>query len=90
MGPSPDVRRKRLLFQSHHRGTKEADHLMGGFADRHLADLDDAALDRFEALLDDADGDLFDWITQRRPVPADRASDVMDMLISFNAGRSTP
>ena len=31
------MRRKRLLFRSWHRGTREADLLLGPFAERHLA-----------------------------------------------------
>ena len=37
MTDSDDIRRKRLLFRSWHRGTKEADLLLGSFAERHLA-----------------------------------------------------
>lgn len=80
-----DPRLKRLLYQSNHRGTKEADKLIGGFARACLADLSPAELDGFEALLDETDRDLFDWITGRAPVPADRASAILDRVIAFNA-----
>ena len=48
----PDTRRKRLLFRSWHRGTREADLILGSFADEHLAGFDEVQLDRYEALLD--------------------------------------
>src|SRR5437868_1993844 len=33
MTDATDIRRKRLLYRSWHRGTREADLLLGGFAD---------------------------------------------------------
>ena len=33
----PDPRRKRLLFRSWHRGMREADLILGSFAEQHLA-----------------------------------------------------
>ncbi len=82
-----DPRRRRLLFRSQHRGTKETDLMLGGFAAHRLAGLDDGQLDRFEALLEAPDGDLFDWISGRLPAPPPHNHDVMDLLIAFNAKR---
>jgi antitoxin CptB len=87
MSNNLDPRRKRLLFRSCHRGTKETDLMLGRFAEHHLAILDDGQLDRLEVLLDLPDGDLFDWITGRLPAPAPYQHDVMDLLIAFNARR---
>ena len=78
-----DARIKRLKFRAWHRGTKESDLLLGRFADRHLEALDAAQLDRFEALLEEADPDLVDWMTGRLPVPADLNHDVMELLLAF-------
>jgi len=85
MSPCLDPRRKRLLFRSLHRGTKETDLMLGGFAEHHLAAMDDGQLDRFERLLEAPDTDLFDWITGRLPAPAPYNDDVMDLLIAFTA-----
>lgn len=60
-----EARRKRLRYQSWHRGTRETDLMIGGFADRHLAGLDAAQLDAFEALLALPDVELFDLVTGR-------------------------
>ena len=65
MGESLEVRRKRLRYRSWHRGTKEADLLLGGFADRHLGSMDEASLDFFEALLGEPDPSLMTWMTGR-------------------------
>ncbi len=78
-----DARRKKLLFQSRHCGMKENDILLGRFAEARIAELSEAQLDRFEALLAESDNDLYDWITGRAPVPDRVDHDVMAALISF-------
>jgi antitoxin CptB len=86
--PSPsDIRRKRLLFRSWHRGTRETDLILGRFADAHLAGFDDAQLDRYEALLECNDADLFDWVSGRAPPPVVLDHDVMRFLLAFNGTR---
>ncbi len=83
MTDSAEIRRKRLRFRSWHRGTREADLLLGSFADAHLGDFDDALLDRYEALLDVPDADLFDWITGRSVPPPQLDNDVTRRLLAF-------
>ena len=83
MTDASDIRRKRLLFRSWHRGTKETDLLLGSFAERHLAAFSEAQLDRYEALLDNDDGDLFDWIAGRAALPAEWDGDIMRLLRAF-------
>ena len=46
------------------------------FAEAHLAGFDDGQLDRYEALLECADADLFDWITGRAAPPPEHDHDV--------------
>lgn len=82
-GDDLETRRKRAYFLSWHRGTREMDLLIGGFAERHLAGLTAAQLERYEALLQAGDGDLRDWITGRRAPPRELDSDVLRLLCSF-------
>ena len=79
------VRRKQLRFRSWHRGTREADLLLGRFADAHLAGMDAGQLARFEALLELPDPDLVDWLTGRLPRPAGHDNDVAALLSRFTA-----
>jgi len=82
-GPSNvDARRKRLLYQSQHRGMKEADLLLGGFAARYLAEMSESELAEFEALLDEADNDLVNWILGRNPVPDRMRAGLLDRIIA--------
>ena len=77
-------RKKRLRFRSWHRGTKEMDLLLGRFADARLAVLGDAQLDDYEALLSVSDPDLYNWISGLEPVPDDRTSPVLKLIIEFH------
>jgi antitoxin CptB len=81
--PDPDIRRKRLFYRAWHRGTREADLLLGSFAEAYLGALDAAQLDRFEALLECPDAELFDWINARAIPPAEYDHDVTQMLLAF-------
>jgi antitoxin CptB len=76
-----DRRRERLRFRSWHRGTREMDLLLGTFADAHLAALAPAQLDAYEALLEQVDPDLYNWITGAEPVPGAQKGEVMDLLL---------
>jgi antitoxin CptB len=82
-GEDLEVRRKRLRFRSWHRGTKEMDLLLGTFADRVLTSLSPKQLDRYEALLQNGDPDLYAWITGRDAVPKTYDHDVMRLLRNF-------
>jgi antitoxin CptB len=82
-----DIRKKRLLFRSWHRGTRESDLILGRFAEAHLAGFGPDQLDRYEALLECADADLFDWVSGQVAPPKRHDHDVMHLLLSF---RCTP
>ncbi len=69
-GGSSETRRKRLLFRAQRRGFKEVDLIFGTFAAEQLATMDEAALGQFEALLDAPDKDVFGWLQDHEPVPA--------------------
>ena len=77
------IQRRRLRFRSWHRGTREADLILGRFADAHLADFTAEQLDRYGALLEKSDPDIYDWLTGRTPVPATDDTDVFRLLKDF-------
>ena len=83
MPESPETRKKRLLHRSRYRGMLEADLLFGRFAAARLDGMGPDELDRYEALLEEADADLLAWVAGRRPVPARHDNDVMAMLRRF-------
>lgn len=62
-------RLSRARFRAWHRGTREADYMLGGFFDRHHANWDEPDLAWFEALLEEEDVDAMAWALQTRPAP---------------------
>ena len=58
-----DPRRKRLLYRCQHCGMKENDILLGRFAGAHIGGLSEQQMDQLEALLQQGDHDLYNWIT---------------------------
>ncbi len=80
-----DARRKRILFRSLRRGTKESDLVIGGFARSALKNLDGAQLDALEALLDRPDPEVLGWVIGLRPAPPEFDTDVMAMLRTYKS-----
>ncbi|MEM6615488.1 MAG: succinate dehydrogenase assembly factor 2 [Pseudomonadota bacterium] len=78
------VRQRKILFRSWHRGTREMDLLMGGFADKFLAELSSDHLSDFEQLIEVPDWDLFAWITGTRETPNNYATPVFSALQAFH------
>ena len=66
--------RKRLQFRAWHRGTREADLIMGPFADREVSGMDAAGLEEFEKLLHCNDPDVYDWLTGKAVTPPDHVA----------------
>lgn len=65
--------RKRLIFRSEHRGTKEMDLLLGSFAKKHVPEFNEAELHEYQELLEHNDPDLYNWITGQEAPPAEVA-----------------
>lgn len=57
-------------MRSWRRGMKEMDLILGPWSDLHLANLPDADLDVYEALLEQNDQDLFAVILGQQDAPA--------------------
>lgn len=74
-----DIRLKRLNMRSMRRGTKEMDIILIRYAEARLAAMDDAGLDAYEALLDENDQDLYQWISGQTAAPEQHAPLVADI-----------
>lgn len=72
-----------LKLRAWRRGFREADLILGPFADQHVATFSDEQLDAFEALLEVPDQDLYGWILEREPTPPEFDGPLMDMLKAF-------
>lgn len=89
-GGSSENRRKRLLFRAQRRGFKEVDLIFGAYAQDHLARLDEAALDQFEALLAAPDQEVYAWLRDAEPVPAAHDNPVFAGLKSYCGRKGQP
>jgi antitoxin CptB len=65
-----DPELKRLAWRAHHRGTREADMLIGGFFDTHHSSWSAAERALFAAMLDEQDVDIMAWAVGTAEPPA--------------------
>lgn len=75
-----ETRLKRLRFRAWHRGTREADYMIGGYFDAASAAWTDAEMDWYEALLEEQDVDIMGWAMDRQAVPERFQGPLMDGL----------
>jgi antitoxin CptB len=76
-----DLRRKRLLYRASHRGFKEADLLIGGFAASAVPTMSADELAEFETLLEHPDWRICAWVLGGEAPPEDPGSPVLRRLI---------
>ena len=82
--PSFEQRLARAKFRSWHRGTREADYMVGGFFDRYSPDWDVAEMDWFEAFMEEQDVDIMAWAMGTQPVPTRYQGPMMAALSQLN------
>ena len=68
--PTFEQRLARAKFRAWHRGTREADYMIGGFFDRYHGEWGEKEMDWFEDLLAEDDVDVMAWGLKTQPVPA--------------------
>jgi antitoxin CptB len=76
-------RLNRIRFRAWRRGFREADLILGGFADARLADMSEDEIVRFERLLEQPDHDLYDWILGRAAPPPAFDDELLARLRAF-------
>jgi antitoxin CptB len=75
-----ESRLRRMKFRAWHRGTREADYMIGGYFDRHHAGWDEAGMGWFEDLLEEDDVDVMAWALGTAEPPARYLGEQMDAL----------
>jgi len=66
-----EFRKRRIAFRAWHRGTREADLMIGGFAERYAAGWSLDEIGWFETLLEETDVDIMAWAIGKQ-VPPER------------------
>ena len=78
MPSEPDL--KRLAWRAHHRGTKEADLLIGGFFDTHHLAWSERERAMFAAMLEEQDVDIMAWAHGTAQAPERFAGPMIEAL----------
>ena len=73
-------RLKRMHFRAWHRGTREADYVIGCYFDRFHGTWDEAAAAWFEALIEEEDVDILGWALGSLSVPDEFAGAMMQRM----------
>lgn len=80
-----DLRRRKALFRSWHRGMREVDLILGTFADAEIDRLSDDELSLYEALMAEPDADILRWVTGEAAVPARHDTPVFARILASRA-----
>ena len=75
-----DDQLRALNYRAWHRGTREADMMIGGFFDAHHANWDEEERGWFADLLDEQDVDIMAWAIGTLPVPERYQGPMIDAL----------
>jgi antitoxin CptB len=78
-----EIRRRRLLYQSKRRGSKEADMVIGQFAVEFLDDMTSEELDQLESLLQESDPDLMTWVSGLETPPDKHQNSIFQRICNF-------
>lgn len=77
------TRIKRLKMRSMRRGIKEMDLILSAYAEANLAGMTADGLDLYDALLEENDQDLYQWVTGQAATPARFGALVGDIAQTF-------
>jgi antitoxin CptB len=75
-----DEQLRALKYRAWHRGTREADIMIGGYFDAHSAEWDDEARTWFSDLLNEQDVDIMAWAIGTAEAPARFQGPMLDTL----------
>ena len=75
-----DPELKRLAWRAHHRGTREADMLIGGFFDAYHSGWSAADRALFGEMLDEQDVDIMAWAHDKSSPPNAFAGPLLEAL----------
>ena len=86
MKKNTEIIRKKILFRSWHRGTKEMDLVLGTYADNNLSNMSYDELMHFQSFLNLSDPDLYKWlISEEKAFPEEFRDLIEDIIIKTNS-----
>ena len=81
MEKNTEIIRKKILFRSWHRGTKEMDLILGTYADNNLSLMSNDDLMHFQNFLNLSDPDLYKWLISEEKGFPDEFKDLIEDII---------
>ena len=86
MEKNTEIIRKKILFRSWHRGTKEMDLILGTYADNNLSNMSYDELMHFQSFLNLTDPDLYKWlISEEKNFPEEYKDLIEDIILQTNS-----
>ena len=86
MEKNTEIIRKKILFRSWHRGTKEMDLVLGTYADNNLSNMSYDELLHFQSFLNVSDPDLYKWlISEEKAFPEEFRDLIEDIILKTNS-----
>ena len=79
-----EISKKKFLYKSSYRGSKEMDLIIGNFAKKFIDLFDKNELHLFSQILDSEDNDLYQWIFGKSETPDHFKNRVFQLLIDFS------
>ena len=79
MAETAEHRVKRLYMRSIRRGIKEMDLILTAYASDRLGQMDDVGLTTYDAMLNESDHDLYQWVTGQVATPAPYGALIADI-----------
>lgn len=78
-----EIRKRRILYQANHRGSYEADLMIGCFANEYVPAMNTQELDVLEHIMSFADADLTLWLTGFKEIPASLNNSMMQKMCDY-------
>jgi len=85
-----DERRRKLLFRSWHRGSRELDLIIGPFADAWIDRMSEAELGAFEELLQIPEPELYELVVAPELPVLEQENALLRRLRDFHSAASDP
>ena len=81
---SDNPRLRRMKFRAWHRGTREADYMIGCYFDTKHESWGESEVEWFERMLDEEDVDIMGWALGTLSVPDEYAGPMMDAFCKLD------
>ncbi|MGF7153221.1 antitoxin CptB [Novosphingobium gossypii] len=74
----------RLKFRAWHRGTREADYMIGCFFDRFHSEWTESDIDLFERMIEEEDVDIMAWALGTQSIPEEYRGPMLDRMMKLD------